>query len=281
MMRRVSGNASSLLLLVLSCGLGIQTWLTGSVKPAWAGGALVARSGGVRLAVTKHASQLTVIVPAGPYVRGELLPVHISVRNVGAYNQLVLARCTVNNPQVQVLDGRLGIITFPPAIRPLAHPICPQSTAPLFRPGQVLRRREFVVLNGSWLRGSWRYSGAPQNGSPIGGMGQLVTPAVRLTLLSANKPHFSLQTVPRVALVVARPSGVESKLLYMDTAQCPGSSGSSAIFQQRVYEWQASDSNVVAPPCARPLRWRVVAGWVGYSVVATTYVAPASRSTSK
>jgi hypothetical protein len=94
---------------------------------------------------------------------------------------------------------------------------------------------------------------------------------IEIPLKTGTKPRASLVGGIHPSIDVQASPGASGRLRYAEEAECPGYALLGPSYIQEAV-WKIADGNRIKPVCAQPLRWRVLAGWVGHPVVLVDYV---------
>jgi hypothetical protein len=196
------------------------------------------------------------------------------VENLSRYNEVFHVVCRKADPRVQALTPQ-GSVRFPSGVPLLSPPSCPAGQiAPYLAAGRSATIPMYLLLKGSGLRAVWEYS---VDSAPFH---RIVTGLVPVKLTPSKPPVATVHTSSSVSLTVPPTPGHHGALLYADATECPGPGGSGPQYFESTFgwfEWQHAAGDKITPRCPDPLRWRVVAAWVGQPSVAVDYTKPGSR----
>jgi len=218
---------------------------------------------------SKHVSyrggfRFVVSLPSLSYPRNALVPVHIDVTNISDRSVRVRRsrpECPDGaNPSAEVVSGT-GSIVYPPANPHMSTVNCPYF-AQLLSPGKTMSTQSYVVMRDKRIRPVVILE--PGSGDTV----QNVTvrgKAVAVQLTHEAPPIVTLHpSADDVNATIRSPQPVSGRLMYVDMADCPGTSEGS-------YVWRRASGQEITPECFNAKDWYGAVGWIGHPIALVNY----------
>ena len=214
--------------------------------------------------VVSQGLKLSLTVSKSTYPRDALIQVVITLQNVSrhpiALGATAAPECDWTGPGVQVVDGG-GQVLYPPATAWLLGS-CGKKIFPVpLRSGGELRRKTFAILRAADI----------QAVATVGTGAMVVTPMLRLRLISRPSPQLTLSTYP-VRIAVLPGAGWDDRFYFLYSIHCPGTPGMS----KGVPRWERGSTGGdgvfrLSADCSSPVRWAFVGGWLDHPVATLNY----------
>jgi hypothetical protein len=226
--------------------------------------------------VTRDGVTLRLTLPRLAFPRDSLAKAHVSLINRSGGSVEFATACYGSAVRVEV--RRAGGIWD--AGNGLTYPetgaLCMGAHVTVVQPGSVLNLVTYAVLHGGEVRAVADVSGG-------GTDTELMTPTLRVRIVHEPGPlAVDLSHSPRVlAMVRGVPIGPQVRLYYSEWYRCPGRSpevaGTTFAFTGsrvtgHLFDWASKQGDRLAPGCAQPADWHVVAGVLNEPVIQVAYV---------
>lgn len=214
---------------------------------------------------TVRGIRLSLVLPRSTYPANALVRVSVEARNVSSRPRLIYGTCA-GPLSASVVDGR-GNVVYSSAGD--GQPRCGPTNLVTLAPRGKIREHVYVVLRGDRVRATVNLAGHTVHG-----------PATFVRLTRSRGPRIVIRSRPYLHAEVRGPVRQRpTPLLYVESSACPSGSGQGMLTGGGTSGWTKiapyrAGVFWFSPGCDHPVRWRLIAGRVGESVVTVNRPAP-------